>query len=76
MEMKTTVTENQVKKRLASEIGRAGGVRALSREWGVSAAVISMTANGRRRPGPAILARLRIEASAKVTRRVVYTAAT
>lgn len=75
MEMKTPVTEAQIRKRLASEIVRAKGVRALAREWGISPTVISMTVNGRRPPGPAILARLGVGATVKVTRRVVYTAA-
>lgn len=75
MEMKTHVTETQIRRRLASEILRAKGVRALAREWGVSPTVVSMAANGRRRPGPAILARLGIEATAKVRRIVIYTAA-
>lgn len=75
MGMKTTVTEVQVRKRLVSEIERAGGVRPLAREWDVSPTLISMTVNGRRRPGPAVLSRLRIEATAKMTRRVVYSVA-
>lgn len=75
MEMKTPVTEAQVRDRLAAEIVRAKGVRALAREWGMSPAVICMAANGRRGPGPAILARLGVTATAVVTRRVSYTAA-
>lgn len=69
------MNEMQVRARLRSEIVRAKGVRALAREWGVCPTLVSRTANGRRRPGPAILARLGIVATTKVTRRVAYTAA-
>lgn len=75
METKTTVSESQVRKLLARQIERSGGVRALAREWDLSPTVISMTSNGHRRPGPAILARLGIVATSKVSRRVVYHAA-
>ena len=50
--------------KLAARIEKAGGVRALARDWGVSASWISQVSRGRQCPGPAILDRLGI---AKVT---------
>ena len=49
-----------VESKLAARIEKAGGVRALARDWGVSAAWISQVSRGQRRPGPAILDRLGI----------------
>lgn len=75
MDTSTHVTERQIRILLGREIERAKGVRALAREWGICPSIISRTANGRRKPGPAILSRFEIRATTKVTRRVVYTAA-
>lgn len=50
--------ESEVKKLIAAHIDRAGGLRALSREWGVSAAQLSDVMTGRRGPGPKIVKHL------------------
>ena len=53
-----------VESKLAARIEKAGGVRALARDWGVSPSYISQVSRGQRRPGPAILDRLGIVAVA------------
>jgi hypothetical protein len=52
------MTEADVKKLVGRAIERAGGVRALAREWDVSPAQISDVMNGRRGPGPKVLRNL------------------
>lgn len=52
------MTESDVAQIVEREIERAGGVRALSREWGVSPCMISDLRNGRRGPGPKVLKKL------------------
>lgn len=52
------MTESDVRKLVIGAIERAGGVRALAQEWGVSPSQISDVANRRRGPGPKILRNL------------------
>jgi predicted transcriptional regulator len=52
------MTESDVAKIVEHEIERAGSVRALGREWGVSPCMISDLRNGRRGPGPKVLRQL------------------
>ena len=61
------MTEEEVVKlvRLAKE--RAGGVRALGRQWGVSPVYISDLLNGRRGPGPSLLKPLGLVRIERVT---------
>lgn len=49
------MSERDVCSLVEKEIERAGSLRALSREWGVSPAMLSDLLNGRRGPGPKIL---------------------
>lgn len=51
---------------LQDEIVRAGSMRALAREWGLTVSHLSRCVNGHEAPSPAILARMGLE------RRVVY----
>ncbi len=49
------MNESAVIEMVRKEKARAGGVRALAREWKVSPCYISDLLNGRRGPGPSIL---------------------
>lgn len=46
------LTERQVRARLAKRIERAGSMRKLAREWGLTAGYLSHVMRGRRRVGP------------------------
>lgn len=61
------MNEKQVIELVRSEVTRAGSMRALGREWGVNVAYISDLLNGRRGPGPKILAPLGLERIKTVT---------
>lgn len=39
---------------IRKEVGRAGGIRALSREWEINPSYLSDVLRGRRDPGPAM----------------------
>ncbi len=54
------MTRAEVVEMVELEAQKAGGIRALSRKWGVSAAYLSDIRLGNRRPGPAILSQLRL----------------
>ena len=49
------MSEDKVRSIVREHIAKAGGVRSLSRDWGVSAGLISDTALGNRPPSPKIL---------------------
>lgn len=49
------MSEDKVRSIVREHVAKSGGVRALSREWGVSASLISDTATGVRPPSPKIL---------------------
>lgn len=61
------MSETDVRKLIKAEIARAGSLRKLASEWGVSIAYLSDCTTNRRAPGPAILKHMGIE------RRVVTT---
>jgi hypothetical protein len=50
------MNEQAVREVIRKAVEQLGGMRAASRAWGVSVAYVSDTLNGRRAPGPAILA--------------------
>lgn len=52
------MTERGVRELIEARARKAGGVRALARLWGVSPAHVSDVCNGRRGPGPLLLAHL------------------
>lgn len=54
------LTMDQVRTKLAAEVGKAGGVRSWARQEGCSAAYVSDVLNGRRDPGPLIATALRL----------------
>lgn len=65
------MNEKAVVELVRKEKARAGGVRALAREWGISPVYISDLLNGRRGPGPGILKNLGL----KRVQTVVFTPA-
>ena len=66
------MNESQVIDRVRREVERAGSMRALAREWGVSPPYLSDVLNRRRTPGPSVLVPLGLRRVRKVT----YEAAT
>lgn len=62
--------EKQVIERVRKEVGRAGSIRALAREWGVTPSYICDLLNGRRAPGGKILGPLGL----RMVKTVTYTA--
>jgi hypothetical protein len=52
------MTEDQVRAKVEAEVGRAGSLRALAREWRISPSYLSDFLNGRRGPGPQVLSPL------------------
>lgn len=50
------MTEEQVRAKVEAIVVKAGSMRAVAREWKVSPAYLSDFLNGRRGPGPQILA--------------------
>lgn len=61
------MSEQDVRELIKAEIAKAGGLRKLASEWGISPAYLSDCTTNRRAPGPAILKHMGIE------RRVVVT---
>lgn len=53
--MDDALTEDQVRRKVESEMIKAGSIRALAREWRISASYLCDFLNGRRGPGPQIL---------------------
>jgi lambda repressor-like predicted transcriptional regulator len=49
------MTESEVRAKVEAEVQRAGSMRALAREWGMSVSYLSDFLAGRRGPGPQIL---------------------
>lgn len=66
------MTEEQVRGVIRKAVDRLGGMRAASREWGVSVAYVSDCLNGRRAPGPAILTPVGYERVVTVDYRPVH----
>lgn len=56
------MNENELRRRVVREVARAGGLRALAREWGVSPAYLSCYLNGTMRAGEKIAAKLGLTA--------------
>ncbi len=52
------MNEASVREIVAEAVERAGGMRPLSREWGISVSMVSDLINGRRAPGPKVLKHL------------------
>jgi hypothetical protein len=61
------MNESQVVDKVRKEIERAGSLRALAREWGVSPCYLSDLMNGRRGPGPSILGPLGLVRVQRIT---------
>jgi hypothetical protein len=61
------VSEEQVRELIKAEIARAGSLRKLAAEWGVSIAYLSDCTTNRRAPGPSILKHMGIERRVEVT---------
>lgn len=61
------MTEKQVRELLKAEIAKAGSLRKLAAEWGVSIAYLSDCTTHRRAPGPAILTPMGLERRVTVT---------
>lgn len=55
------MTESEVKDRVRVEIRKAGSLRELSRQWGVSPSLLCHLLNDRVAPGPKILEPLGLE---------------
>lgn len=50
-----SMNQNQVIARVRGEVERAGSIRALAREWGVTHAYLCMVLSGKKPPGDKVL---------------------
>jgi hypothetical protein len=59
-------TEEAILDDLRKHVERAGSMRSLAKEWGISVSYVSDCLNGRRAPGPAVLGPMGYRRAVKV----------